>query len=119
MFDFFMDRGGNFPAMDLLESADSYKLFADMPQVKKEDIKINTEEGNLLCISGKRISNYSNEDQHDIVFNERLFGSFKKCLRLREPINVDGVSAQFQDNVLSVTIPKVQSTKSKSFIDIN
>jgi HSP20 family protein len=102
---FALDRGESFlPAFDLKETKDSFILRADLPGVKEDDIDLSLT-GNRLTVSGKREAETEDEsDQHYIY--ERSYGSFTRTFTLPEDCDVDHVSAELKDGVLSVQIPK-------------
>ncbi|EPY33110.1 HSP20 family protein [Strigomonas culicis] len=101
-----------YPAIDLVDEGEKYKIFAEMPNTNKEDITVKTEEGQFLCISGSRARQLSDADQKNALFQERFHGEFKRCLRL-ETFQSDEVKASFNDGVLLVEIPKISGSKDK------
>lgn len=92
------------PAMDLLETEDSYVLRADLPGVHEEDLKIELDE-RTLTLSGERKSSLEAERQgyHRI---ERAYGAFSRSLTLPEGVDGDAIAASFDMGVLEVRVPK-------------
>jgi HSP20 family protein len=117
MFDtVFGDRpGGNggsrrwIPAMDLLETGDHFVLRADLPGVSEDDVNIELED-NTLTVSGERKAEHT-ERQEGFYRVERAFGAFSRALTLPRGVNSDEISAQFDNGVLEVRIPKPEESK--------
>jgi HSP20 family protein len=73
--------------------------------VRKEDVKVEVEDGNVLKISGQK----TREEEHkDDAWNrvERSFGSFMRRFRLPENAKAEGIRCTMQDGVLRVVVPK-------------
>jgi len=103
------------PLVDITEDDKEYLIKAELPEVKKEDVKVSVEEG-TLAISGER--KFEKEEKgkkyHRI---ERAYGSFMRSFTLPEGAAGDNVSAEFKDGVLKVHLPKSPEAKPKS-IDV-
>ena len=97
------------PALDLYQDADSFTVKAEIPGLKKEDIKLSLQDG-ALTLSGER-RNEKNHDEKGSLRNERFFGRFERSINL--PMQVDGtrVTASYEDGVLTVTLPKAEAAK--------
>ena len=92
---------------DVTDTGDAYKLEAELPGFKKEDIKIDVE-NDCLTISAER--KLENEDkQHSFVKRERFYGSYSRSFDV-SGINVDGIEAAYTDGVLTLTMPKKVET---------
>jgi HSP20 family protein len=92
------------PAMDLVETEDSFVLSADLPGVSESDVNIEVED-NVLTISGERKSEH--EDRKAGYYRvERSYGSFRRSLTLPEGVDPEAVKATFDKGVLQVTVPK-------------
>lgn len=93
-----------FPRYDLVETEDRYLLQFDLPGLSREELEINTQ-GDELVISGdrKRPAIASGEQ---VLRAERLFGQFRRAVRLPSDVDVDGVGAGLADGILTVTVPK-------------
>lgn len=99
------------PAMDVSETDDMYRLRLDLPGVRREDVKINTE-GNRLTISGER-HREKKEENRDFLRVERSAGSFYRSMTLPAGIDADQAKASFDNGVLTVNIPKIEKRKAK------
>ena len=100
------------PLVDISEDNNEYLVKAELPELKKEEVKVNVENGELT-ISGERKSEKEEKGKkfHRI---ERSYGSFLRSFTLPESVNGDKVSAEFKDGVLSVHLPKDEKAKPKS-----
>jgi HSP20 family protein len=100
------------PEVDISEDDRGYLLKADLPEVKKEDVKVTVENG-VLSVSGERKS--EKEDQkrkfHRI---ERSFGNFRRSFTLPEDADSTKVTADFHDGVLKVYLPTTPIARSKA-----
>ena len=105
-----------FGRMDLHENDKSYEMKVDIPGMKKEDIKLTTEE-NKLVIEGERKDEKKDDKCH---FVERHFGSFHREVCLPVNAEMDKISASYENGVLSVSVPKKEEVKpTKKQITVN
>ncbi len=103
------------PTLDVLEDKDNYFILAELPGLKREDIKVSLEDGNLT-ISGERKSETRNEGT-SVHCVERFSGHFERSIALPVAISTDKVKATYTDGVLTLTLPKAEEAKPKK-IDI-
>jgi len=90
------------PAVDVLETEDSYLLFAELPGVRREDIQLQTRDRRLE-LSGRRQPLGENRN---FLRMERSYGPFRRTFELGEAADMEGVSAAFEQGILRVLIPK-------------
>ncbi|KFK33972.1 hypothetical protein AALP_AA5G085600 [Arabis alpina] len=96
--------------VDWRETPEAHVFKADLPGLKKEEVKVEVEDGNILQISGERSSeNEEKSDQWHRV--ERSSGKFMRRFRLPENAKMEEVKASMENGVLSVTVPKVPEKK--------
>lgn len=100
------------PIVNTREGEFAYHVDADLPGVKKEDIKINVKD-NVLTISGERHhkEEVKEEDYHRV---ETSFGKFERSFTLPKGSDTENISASNKDGVLEVVIPKLKSETEKS-----
>jgi HSP20 family protein len=100
------------PSVDIIEDEKEWLIKADLPDVKKEDVKV-TVEGGVLSISGERkFEKEEKEKKYHRV--ERSYGSFMRSFTLPDGANGGKVSAEFKDGVLKVHLPKDEAAKPKA-----
>lgn len=103
------------PLTDVHEDKDNYSLHLDLPGVKKEDVKITYNNGQI-AISGER--NYEKTEKNQTYHHvERAFGKYYRAFNLPEKIIEDKIDAEFKDGILNITIPKAEEAKPK-LIDV-
>ncbi|RLM93065.1 16.9 kDa class I heat shock protein 1 [Panicum miliaceum] len=96
--------------IDWKETPEAHVFKADLPGVKKEEVKVEVEDGNVLVISGQRSK--EKEDKNDRWRRvERSSGQFMRRFRLPENAKVDQVKAGLENGVLTVTVPKAEEKK--------
>ncbi|XP_062085080.1 18.5 kDa class I heat shock protein-like [Humulus lupulus] len=96
--------------VDWKETPEAHVFNADVPRLKKEEVKVEVEEGQVLQISGER--NVEKEDKNDTWHRvERSSGMFFQRFRLPENAKVDQVKASKENGVLTVTVPKDEIKK--------
>lgn len=100
------------PTVDVTESEAALIIAAELPGMVEADIDISIN-ADVLTLSGeKRVEKNSEEDDVHIV--ERRFGSVRRSFRLPDTIDVDGATAQFENGVLKITLPKKPEIAAKS-----
>ena len=93
--------------LDVIEQENSYQVKADLPGMKKEDIKVSlNDETNVLTLSATQ-SDEAINDTDIYKSRERYFGSVSRSVRLPENSNVEGIECEYQDGVLSLQVPKL------------
>src|ERR1700745_36540 len=99
------------PAVDIHENEHELVVKADLPGVEAKDLDIRIE-NNILTIRGeRRFEKKVNEDNYLRV--ERAYGSFSRSFSLSNTVNPDGIKADYQNGVLSLTVPKREEAKPK------
>lgn len=100
------------PRVDIVETENEFTVKAEIPEVKKEDVKISVEDG-VLKISGERRQEKEEKNKkfHRV---ERFYGSFMRSFILPDNVDESKVDASFKDGILSVKLPKSEKTKPKA-----
>ncbi len=92
---------------DVTDTGDSFKLEAELPGFKKDDIKIDIE-NDCLTISAERHEN-KDENRPNFVKRERMYGSYSRSFDV-SGIDVDRISAAYTDGILTLELPKKVET---------
>ncbi|KAL2529752.1 17.6 kDa class I heat shock protein 3 [Forsythia ovata] len=96
--------------IDWKETPESHVFKADLPGLKKEEVKVEVEDGNILQISGER--SREKEEKNDTWHRmERSFGRFLRRFRLPDNAKMDQIKASMENGVLTVTVPKEEVKK--------
>lgn len=100
------------PSVDISETEGEYQIKAEIPDVKKEDVKVTLEDG-VLTIQGERKHEKEEKGKkyHRI---ERSYGSFVRTFSLPDVIDEEKVKAEFKDGVLNLHLPKSEKAKPKA-----
>lgn len=100
------------PSVDITEDDKEWLVKADLPELKKEDVKVTVENG-VLTISGERKleKEEKNKKYHRI---ERAYGAFVRSFSVPDGTDSEKVSAEFKDGVLKVHLLKSEKAKPKA-----
>jgi len=100
------------PPVDISETATEYHIKAEIPDVKKEDLKVTMEDG-MLTIQGIRRPEHEEKGKrfHRI---ERSYGSFVRTFALPDVIEDEKVKAEFKEGVLHLHLRKSEKAKPKT-----
>ena len=100
------------PEVDISEDDHGYLLKADLPEMKKDDVKVTVEDG-VLSVSGER---KTEKEDHKKKFHriERCFGTFRRSFTLPEDADSTKVTAEFRDGVLKVHLPTTTKARVKA-----
>ena len=103
------------PTVDISESESEYLIKAELPEVRKEDVKVTVENG-VLTLQGERRQEKEEKGKrfHRV---ERSYGSFVRSFTLPESVDEGGVKAEYKDGILALHLPKSEKVKPKS-IDV-
>lgn len=100
------------PLVDVSEDEKEYLIKAELPEVKKEDIKVSVHD-DVLTMSGERKYEQAEKGKkyHRV---ERAYGSFMRTFTLPEDADGTKVTAEFKDGILRIHLPKSEKAKPKS-----
>src|SRR2546430_655335 len=106
------------PAVDIYETEHELVVKADLPDIDSKDLDIRVE-NNVLTIRGERkFEKKVNEENYLRV--ERAYGSFARSFTLANTVNSDAIKAEYQNGVLTLTIPKREEAKPKQIkVNVN
>ena len=103
------------PTVDIAETDTEYQIKAELPEVKKEDVKVTVEDG-VLTIQGERRHEVEEKGKkyHRV---ERSYGSFVRSFTLPDHVDDAKVKAEYKDGMLHLHLPKSEKAKPKA-IDV-
>jgi HSP20 family protein len=100
------------PLVDITEDDHEYLFKADLPEMKKEDVKVTVENG-ILSISGDRkVEKEEKKKRYHRI--ERAYGSFERTFTVPEDADTAKIAAEFKDGVMKVHLPKSPTAKPKT-----
>ena len=97
------DAPGWTPPVDLFETSGAFVLTAELPGLSREQIDIHAEESRITIRGERTVGQVPCEQYHRV---ERGHGRFSRAFLLPEPIDIEAVTADLKDGLLTVTIPK-------------
>jgi HSP20 family protein len=97
------------PLVDISEDEQEYRIKAELPEVKKEDVKVTAEEGTLTIMGERKFEKEEQGRRYHRV--ERAYGSFGRSFSLPDDASPAKVSAEFKDGVLTVHLVKDKKAK--------
>ncbi len=104
------------PPVDVLESKDAYLVRAELPGMKREDIKVEVKDGTLV-LSGEMKSEKPAESV-EYRHVERVAAKFWRSFTLPENAKQDGIEASYKDGILEIRVAKAEEVKPRQ-IEIN
>jgi len=98
--------------MDLKEDDDVYRVHADIPGVKKEDIHVSIE-GNQVSISAESKMEKEEKKGEKVLRSERYYGKAERSFTLAHEVDESQSQARYSDGVLELTLPKKAPSSAK------
>ncbi len=99
------------PVTNLREDKGNYIVEAEIPGMKKEDIKISFKDGSLTINGERKEEDEKKEENSHLI--ERKYGSFCRSFSLPEGVKEDKIDASYKDGILKVVLPKAEEVKAK------
>jgi HSP20 family protein len=114
-----MGRGtagvGGYPPINIFEKGDDFVAIIELPGIEKNDLAIEAKD-KTIRISGKKKAAY--DEKASLHRRERLSGTFDRTISLPLSINTEAITADYQNGVLTLSIPRAESEKPRT-IKIN
>ena len=100
------------PIVDISETESAYVIKAELPDVKKEDVKVTVQEG-VLTIQGER---KQEKEEKGLKYHrvERSYGRFVRSFTLPDYVDDTKVKAEFKEGILNLHLPKSEKTQPKA-----
>jgi len=97
------------PAVDVVETENEFQIKVELPEIKKEDVKVTIEDG-VLALQGERKLEKEEKGKkfHRI---ERSYGMFARSFTLPDDVDATKVGAEFKDGMLKITLPRCAKPK--------
>ncbi len=108
------------PAVDIVESAESFTITANLPGVAKENVKVNVKdrqliiEGILNPVDSEEKTDAAETEKVTYLLKERRKGNFYRKFNLGDSIDTENVEANYENGVLAVTLKKKAETQPKT-----
>lgn len=107
----FGKRSANVMKTDVRETENGYDVFVDLPGFKKEDVKLDLQNG-YLTITANRSSDHDEKDSDGhYIRQERYTGSCARSFYVGEELKPEDVKASFEDGILKLNVPKAEAKK--------
>lgn len=97
------------PSVDVIEKENEIVVKADLPGIEKKDVKIKVEPDSVV-ISGE-VKKERKEKEENYFIEERVYGSFYRAIPLPQEVDPEKAQAKFENGVLEITLPKVETGK--------
>ncbi|MCX6151673.1 MAG: Hsp20/alpha crystallin family protein [Ignavibacteriales bacterium] len=108
-FDF---TGGFSPRIDISEDEKNVYVEAELPGLKKDDLKITLQD-NILTLKGEKKKEIEKKEKN-YYRNERSYGSFQRSFTLPVEVDSNNVDAHFENGTLTLKMEKLQPAKTKA-----
>ena len=99
------------PRVNIEEGEDRFEITAELPGLKKEDVRIEVKD-RVLTFTGEKKAESENKDRNVYLF-ESTYGRFCRTFTLPDNVNADKILAEFKDGLLKIDIPKTEEAKPK------
>jgi HSP20 family protein len=100
------------PAIDVYETADDVVVKANLPGLKSDDVQISVTSGVLILRGEFKEGNEPKQVTYHIL--ERRTGAFERSVMLPTEVHTEKAKADFENGVLTITLPKVEAVKPKT-----
>lgn len=99
------------PKIDISEDEKNINVVAEMPGVKKEDLKIVIQD-NILTIEGEK-KKAEEKKEKNYYRSERSYGIFKRCFTIPVEVDSENIEAKFENGILNINIKKLEQKRMK------
>ena len=100
------------PLVDVTEDDKEYLVKAELPEVKKDEIKVTVQNGALTISGERKIEKEEKGRKYHRI--ERAYGSFERSFTVPEDADANKITSEFKDGLLTVHLPKAPAAKPKT-----
>ena len=117
--DITFEYGGFAPKIDIFEDDKKVYVEAELPGIKKEEVKVKINSDGVLNISGEKkrcdkcCTDENEKKEIEVIRIERTFGAFHRAFQLPENISQSSIKAKFENGVLRICLDKVEPEKTQ------
>jgi HSP20 family protein len=101
--------------VDATEDDKAYRVSAEIPGVRKEDIKVSVVD-NEVTISAEVKSQTEKKEGERVVHSERYYGAVARSFTLPQAVDEEGAQAKYENGVLTLTLPKRAGTRTRKLV---
>lgn len=101
---------------NIIETKDNYVIEMELPDVKKEDLKVSLKDGELT-VSIKK-NEEALDEEATYLLKERKAGEYSRSFKVGDNVKFDHISAKLNNGVLTLTIKKVEEVEEEKFVSI-
>jgi len=101
--------------VDAAEDDKSYRISAEIPGVRKEDIKVSVVD-NEVTISAEVRSQSEKKEGERVVHSERYYGAVARSFTLPQAVDEEGAQAKYEKGVLTLTLPKRGNARTRKLV---
>lgn len=102
---------------DIYEKDGAFHLEMDIPGFKKEEIKIESNKGNIIVTAEKSSANEETDSDKKYMRRERVYGKYQRSFYLGD-IEEERIEASFTDGTLHIIVPKEEAHETKKYIEV-
>ncbi len=99
------------PRVNIEEVKDRFEITAELPGLRKDDVKIEVKDHVLTLTGDKKVEN-ENTDRNVYLY-ERAYGRFCRTFTLPDNVDAEKIDAEFKDGILKIGVPKTEEAKPK------
>ena len=107
----FGKRSANVMKTDVRETENGYDVFVDLPGFKKEDVKLDLQNGYLTITANRSADHGEKDNEGRYIRQERYTGSCARSFYVGEELKPEDVKASFEDGILKLNLPKAEAKK--------
>lgn len=104
-----MDFSSHMPAVNISEEADRYHVELSAPGFSKENFKVQVEDGELIITAEHKTESKTENKKYSR--REFSYGTFRKSFTLSDDVQADNISANYENGILNISIPKREEQK--------